>query len=42
LLLEEVKQIPNITTGRKICGGVEITVLAELTERKKETLKKKM
>jgi hypothetical protein len=38
LLLEEVKQIPNITTGRKqICGGVEVTVLAELNERMVET-----
>jgi hypothetical protein len=39
LLLEQVKQVPCVKTGRKrICGGTEVITSGEVSERMKETV----
>jgi len=41
LLLEQVKQMPHVRTGRKwICGGAEVITSGEVSERMKETVSK--
>jgi hypothetical protein len=41
LLLDQVNQMPYVKTGRKwICGGAEVIMSGEVSERMKETVSK--